>query len=137
MSQVSALGEAHSEHRVAGIQKRKINCKICLRARMGLHIDVFRAKKFFCSVSGDILHNINALTAAVISFSGIALGIFIRQNRTHCLQNGFRNDILGCDKFNVVTLPVKFLLHCLSDLGVVIAKIINIFHLYTLLRSYF
>ena len=47
---------------------------------MRLHIRMLCAEKRFGSFTCQILNDINILTAAVIPFSGVSLGIFIGQH---------------------------------------------------------
>ena len=52
VGKMSALGKVHAHYRVAGIQQRKENRKICVGAAVRLNIGVFGTEKLLGAVSG-------------------------------------------------------------------------------------
>ena len=77
MGQVTTLGQVHAQHRVSGLKQGKIHRQVRLGARVRLHVGMLRSKELAGPVPGDVLHNVHALTSAVIPLGRIALGIFI------------------------------------------------------------
>ena len=67
---------------------------------------------------GQILNDINILTAAVIPFSGVSLGIFIGQVRTHRGQNSVADKILGCNQFKMFALARQLFTHRAAKLRI-------------------
>ena len=77
MRQMAAVRKVHAENSVSGIQKRKVNRGVGLRAGVRLHIGMLGAKQLFSALDGNIFNNVNAFAAAVIAFSRVALGVFV------------------------------------------------------------
>ena len=76
------------------------------------------AEKRFGSFTCQILNDINILTAAVIPFSGVSLGIFIGQVRTHRGQNSVADKILGCNQFKMFALARQLFTHRAAKLRI-------------------
>ena len=87
---------------------------------MGLHAGVLRAEQLFGALDGDVLHHIDALTAAVIAFAREAFGIFVGQDGAHRHHDGLGDDVLGSDQLDVAFLTGIFRLDCLADLGIML-----------------
>ena len=115
---MTALGEIHAEHRVAGLQQRKVYGKIRLRTGMRLHIGMLRTEELAGAVTRNVFHNVDILAAAVIAMCRIALRVFVCQNCTHRRQNRRRNDVFGSDQLEIAALALELKLHGLADLGI-------------------
>ena len=120
VGKVSAAGKAHAENGIAYINKGVINSLVCLCAGMRLNVGMIGAKQLAGTAAGDILNDIYILAAAVITLSGITLGVFVGEDRTHCSQYCGRNDIFACDKLDVAALAKKLQLHCIGNLAVIL-----------------
>src|SRR6185437_7009921 len=59
-------------------------------------------------LDGQFLGDVDELAAAVIAFTGQALGVFVGENRALSFQNGARNDVLRGNQFDLVALPSEF-----------------------------
>ena len=80
MGQMTAVRQAHAQNRIPRIQQSKIHCGIRLCAGMCLYIGKLCIEQLLCPLNGNILNNIHALAAAVVTLAGVALCILIGQN---------------------------------------------------------
>ena len=106
----------------AALQKRGVDLQICLRAGVWLHIGIGRAEQLFRAFNRNRFQYIYIITAAVISLTGVTLGVFIRQNRTHGCNDGGRGDVLRRDQLDVAPLAVVLCLNRRPYLGVLSGK---------------
>ena len=60
---------------------------------MWLHVDILGAEEAFETFAGELFDLVNHLAAAVIAVSGITLGIFVGEARTHGFHH-FRANIV-------------------------------------------
>ena len=118
MGKVTALGECHTHNSVTGLEHGKIYGSIGLCTRMGLYVGKFRSKEFTRSFDCDTFDNVNILTAAVISFSGIALGIFVGHDGTHGFHHLVTYEILRGNEFNAFGLTFSLLLDEVENLSI-------------------
>ncbi len=116
--QVAAVTEIHTEYGIARLQKSKVDSDVCLRAGVRLNIGVLGSEELLCPVYGELLDDINILAAAVVSRTGIALGVFIGQVASHGLHNGAAGEVFGRYQLDVVALTLQLLFHCAVQLGV-------------------
>ena len=84
MSKMSAVSKVHTHHGVSCLEKGYVHCGISLSAAVRLDVCVFRAEKTAGTLTCDILCDIDALTAAVVSLSRVAFGILVGKRSTHC-----------------------------------------------------
>ena len=123
--QMAAAGKIHAHERIARLQKRGVDLQICLRAGVWLHIGIGRAEQLFRAFNRNRFQYIYIITAAVISLTGVTLGVFIRQNRTHGCNDGGRGDVLRRDQLNVLLLALKFVFNAGRDLGILRLQIVH------------
>ena len=95
---------------------------------MRLNVGVFRSEKFFCAVSCEIFDFVHEFATAVITLAGVAFGVFVCRNPARRKQNGFAYDIFGRDKFDSVSLAVKFSFRGGCDIRIVIFKFFEKVH---------
>ena len=84
VSQVTAIGQTHSHHGIARIQKSEKNSFVGLSAGVRLdidgHLNACRlAKELLGAFNGNTLHLVNILAAAIIALSRITFGVLVRQ----------------------------------------------------------
>ena len=106
VGQVAAVGQVHAEHGVTHITQSLIHRVVGVGAAVGLYVGVVGAKELTGTLTGDVLHHVHALAAAVIPLAGIAFGIFIGEHRGSRRQYRLTDKVLRGDKFNVPALPV-------------------------------
>ncbi len=85
---------------------------------MRLDVGVFRAEEFLGAIDGELLDFVRVFAAAVVALSGIALGVFIREDRTHGFEDRFGDEILRRDKFQTGGLALGFVAEEAGDLRV-------------------
>jgi hypothetical protein len=66
--------------------------------------------------------HIDELAAAIIAPAGIALGVFVGQNRALRFEHRFRDDIFRCDQLDFMSLAAEFQLDRLGDFGIGIGE---------------
>ena len=108
MGQVAAVGEAHAQNGVAGLQYGSVNRLVGLRTGMRLNIGVFGAEQFFHAVDGKLLCNIDVFAAAVIAFAGVAFSVFVGQLRPLCFHHGATDIVFRSNQLDVVLLALVF-----------------------------
>ncbi len=115
VGEMATASEIHTQERIARLHQREEYRLIGLGARMGLHVGISRAEQLAGAFNGDLLSNIDKLAAAVITATGVAFGILIRQHRTLGFQDGTGNDVFRRDQFDLIALAVQLLLNRLVD----------------------
>ena len=115
---VSAVVQIHSHKSVSRLHYRKKYCHISLRAGMRLNIHIFTSEKLFRPVSCQIFNNVNALAAAVISFSRISFCIFIRQRASHSSHDRFADPVFRRNQLNMRVLTLLLGFDCLRNFRV-------------------
>jgi hypothetical protein len=116
---MTTMSKIKAHESIARFQTCKKYSSIGLCSTMGLNIGKFGTKKFFSSVYCYLLSLINNLTTTVITFTRVTFGVFIGQNRTHCLKNFFANKVFGGNQFNSMHLTIFFLFDKIENLGIV------------------
>ena len=107
VGQVAAMRQVKPQDGVARLQHRAVSRLIGLRARVRLDVRVFRAKELFGPVARQIFDNVGELATAVITASGIALGIFVSKDTTGRLQHCLGGEVLAGDHLQVALLPFE------------------------------
>ena len=122
VGQVTTRGKRHAKNGIAGLQQRQEHGLVRLRAGMRLHINECGTKQLFCAFDRKRLDNIGIFTTAIIAATGIALGIFVRQNRSLCLQHRCADDVFRGDHLDLVLLTDKLVTDCSGKIRVGIGK---------------
>ena len=111
MGEVAAVGQAHAHHRVARLEQREVHGCVCLRAGMGLDVGMLGAKELLGALAGHFFDLVYKLAAAVVTLSGISLGILVGQVRTHRLHDGGTDKVFRSNQLDVGLLALQFALH--------------------------
>ena len=117
--------QIHAHKGISRLHHRKKYRHICLCAGMGLYIDIFTAKELLRAVSGQILHHVHALAAAVIPLSRIAFRILVCQRAAHSRHNRPAHPVLGSDQLNMGILSVLLVNNRLRDFRIYISYLIQ------------
>jgi len=104
--QVPARGKRHPEDGIARRQQRQEHGLVCLRPGMRLDIGERAFKKPLGTIDRQRFNVVDKLAPAVIAAPGIALGVFVGQNRTLSLQHRPRDDVLAGDQFDLPLLAI-------------------------------
>ena len=118
VGQMTAVGEVHAEHFVAGLEDAEINGGIRLRAGMRLHVGEFGSEKLARTVDGELLDLIDLFAAAIPAFTGVTFGVFVRQAATLRGHDGAAGEIFARDELDVVLLTMLLTLDDVGDGGV-------------------
>ena len=111
VSEVAAVREIEAENGVAGLQNGRVGRGIGLRAGVRLHIDVLAAEELARAIAGKILDDVGVFAAAVITAAGIALGIFVGEDRAGGFEHGFRDEVFAGDHLQPLVLAEGFLVN--------------------------
>jgi hypothetical protein len=84
-------------------------------AGMGLDVGVVGAEQRLGATDRERLGDVDELTTAVIAPAGIALGIFVRQDRPRGLEHGLTHEILRRDQLEALVLAVQLVPHDFRD----------------------
>ncbi len=74
---MTAVGQTHTHDGIARFDKSKICRHVGLSAGVRLDIGVLRPEQLFSPLNGNGFYRIHIVTAAVITFAGITLSIFV------------------------------------------------------------
>ena len=105
------MGEIHSQNGVARLECREIDGHVGLRTGVRLDVNVIGAEELLRPFDGEFFGYINEFAAAVISFVGISLGIFVRHDGTLCFEHRFADKIFRRDKLQFSRLSSRFILY--------------------------
>ncbi len=107
VGQMAAVGQVHRQDRIAGFENGEVHRHIGLRTRMRLDVYVVAVKEFLRTVPGQVFRFVDDVAAAVVPVCGIALRVFVREDRSRGGQNGRRDEILGSDEFDSLLLSLS------------------------------
>src|SRR3954451_16847433 len=79
MREMAAVSEIEAKHSVARFKRRKVDCCVRLGAAVRLDVGELCPEKLFGGVDRELLDDIDKRAPAVVSFSGLAFGVLVRQ----------------------------------------------------------
>ncbi|MCY1434441.1 hypothetical protein D9M71_505020 [compost metagenome] len=99
VGQVAAMGQAHAQQGVTGLQQREIDRSVGLGTGVRLDIGVTCTEQLLGAVDGQLLDHIDVLATAVVALARVAFGVLVGQLGAlglHHLRAGvvFRGDQL-------------------------------------------
>ena len=106
VGQVTAMGEVHAEHGIAGLQRAEVDGHVGLGAGMGLDVGVLRSEEPLGALDGQVLGQVHEFAAAVVALAGIAFGVLVGQHAAHGLAHGRGGEVFGGDEFQAAHLAV-------------------------------
>ena len=80
--EMSAVGKVHPHDGVSRFQHREVDRHVGLASGVRLDVDMFGAEQLFRALDGETFDDVHELAAAVVTPSGIAFGILVREDRT-------------------------------------------------------
>src|SRR3989338_9646496 len=107
---MAAHRQVHAHDLVADIKHAKIHCLVCGRACVWLDVCMLCFEQPFCPFYRNIFYLVDKLVAAVVSFSWIALCIFIGERGSHGLKHCNRCMVLRRDHAKAALLTGYLLL---------------------------
>ncbi len=116
--EMTAMGEVHAEHGVAGIHDGEVHRHVGLCARVRLHVGVVGAEQRLGARNGQRLGDVHELAAAVVALAGVALGVLVGQHRARRLENRAAHEVLRRDQLEPFVLPLLLVANGLRNFRV-------------------
>ncbi len=107
LARVASVAEVPAEHRVAGLQERPQDRRICARPRVGLHVGVAGTEKRHGALDRERLDGVDPLAGVVVAGAWVAVGVLGRQDRALRLEHGAGRHALGRDQVEGHALAVQ------------------------------
>jgi len=108
VGEVAAVGQVHGDDGITGLQCREIDGHVGAGAGVWLDIGRLGAEQLAGPLDGEQLNLVHRLAAAVVSFAGITLGVFVGENATLGGEDGGRGVVLAGDHLEAGLLPLAF-----------------------------
>ncbi len=83
VSEVTTSWQRHGKNSIAGLAPSEVGGFVGVGTRMRLNVGVVGLEQLFCTVDSDLLDLVDVLVAAVVAFAGVALTVFISEDRAH------------------------------------------------------
>ena len=115
---VTAVREIQSQHGIARLNHRSVRRHVGGRAGVRLHVGMLGAEELFGAIARQILHHVGELASAVVTLTGISLGILVGEDRAHRLQHGLAHEILRGDQLQPFMLPPLFVFDGFGNLRI-------------------
>ena len=87
VGEVAAMAEIHPHDAVARLQEREVPGHVGLRPGVRLHVGVVGPEQRLRPVTREVLCDVDDLTTAVVPASGESLGVLVREDGAHGLQD--------------------------------------------------
>src|SRR5208282_673744 len=116
MREVSTMRQIQTKDHVAGLQYRGVGGLIRLRSRVGLHVDVLRAKEFLRPLARQIFHHVDKLASPVIALAGITFRILVGKYGSGRLQHSLADKVLRSDQLQTFMLTASFVVNSIRNL---------------------
>ena len=118
VGEVAARRQRHAERGVAGPEEGEEDGLVGLGATVGLDVGEGAVEQLAGAVDGELLGDVDFRAAAVVAATGIALGIFVGQNRALGFEDCGGDDVLAGDELDAVLLAGEFAGQGRGELGV-------------------
>ena len=105
VGEMATVGEIHRQNLVAHFQHRKIDCHVCLRAAVWLHVYVLGAEQSLGSIDRKGFDGIDIFTASVPALAGITLGVFVGQHAPLRFHHRAAGEVFRRDQLDIFALP--------------------------------
>ena len=118
VSEVAAVRQAHPHDLIARLQQRIVGGEVGRRAGIRLYVGVLYAEEGLRPVLHQRLELVDVELAFVVALAGIALRVFVREDRAAGFQDGLRHVVLGRDQADRILLVSLFFSDQSEDLGI-------------------
>ncbi|GMA91303.1 hypothetical protein GCM10025869_18320 [Homoserinibacter gongjuensis] len=116
--EVPAVRELEAQDAVAGLRDGRQHGGVGGGTGMRLHVGVGGAEELLGTLDGEGLDHVDELASAVVTATGVALGVLVGEHRALSLEHGPRHEVLGGDHLERRALATEFGLQRGGDLGV-------------------
>ena len=110
--------ETETHEGVAGLQQRKKDGLVRLRAGMRLNIGEIAMEKRLCAFDCQLFGDVHELASAIVPAARIAFCIFVGENRALGFQHGSGDDVLRRDQLDFVLLAAALVVDGARDVGI-------------------
>ena len=104
VAEMPSVREVHRQNFVPRFNGCEIDSHVRLCAAVRLHVYMLAAEEPLRAINGQLLSNIDILTAAVPALSWITFGIFVRENTALRFHYRTAGEIFGGNQFDVFPL---------------------------------
>ncbi|MNM49766.1 hypothetical protein D3C81_607770 [compost metagenome] len=111
VGQVPAVGQAHAQNGVAGLQQGQVHGAVGRGAGVWLDVGVIGAEQLLGAVDGQLLDFIHMLATAVVALARVAFGVFVGQAAALGLHDALAGVVLRGDQLDVIFLALFFGIH--------------------------
>ena len=123
VGQVAAVGQAHAQHGVAGVEQGHVHGAVGLAAGVRLDVGVVGAEQLLGAVDGQLLDHVDVLAATVVALARVALGVLVGQHAALGFHHRRAGVVFRGDQLDVLFLALSFLLHRGKEFGVKTSEI--------------
>ena len=124
VSQVAAVGQAHAEDSVAGIEQRQVHGAVGRGTGVRLNVGVIGAEQRLGAVDGQLLDLVDILAATVITLARITFGVLVGQAAALRFHHPLAAVVFRGDQLDVLFLTAFFLIDRREQLVVVTLNLI-------------
>ena len=121
VGQVTAVVKAHGKDGISGLAQRGVDSLVGTAAGVGLNVGGFGSEKLLDAFDGNGFDFINVDAAVVVTFAGIAFGVFVGENRALGGADGAAGKVFAGDQFDAVILSGGFPVDHGSQFGIGVA----------------
>ena len=118
------MGQGQAHDLVTRVDQGSKHRSIGLRAGVRLHVSELGTKQGLGAVTGQVLHHVDVLAAAIVAAAWVALGVLVGQHGALRLQHGARNEVLRGDHLEGAALAGDLARDGVEDLGVKLAHLL-------------
>jgi hypothetical protein len=116
--EVSAVREIHRKNFLARFDQGGVRSLVGLTPGMRLNVDVIRTEELLRPLDGEHFYFIDLLAATVVSLAGVALGVFVREDRALSRQNPRRCEVLAGYELDGGSLALQLAIKSALDFGI-------------------
>ncbi|MNF91970.1 hypothetical protein D3C84_745950 [compost metagenome] len=111
MGQVTAVGQAHAEDGVAGLQQGQVHGAVGRGTGVRLDVGVIGAEQLLGALDGQRLNLVDVLAATVVALARITFGVFVGQAAALRFHHALAGVVLRRDQLDVIFLTLLLGIH--------------------------
>ncbi|MNQ94298.1 hypothetical protein D3C85_1098080 [compost metagenome] len=108
VGQVAAVGQAHAEDGIAGIDQRQVHGRVGRGTGVRLDVGVVGAEQLLGPIYCKLLDHVDMLATAVVALARIAFGVLVGQAAALGLHDPFACVVFRGDQLDVIFLALLF-----------------------------
>src|SRR5580704_11145176 len=119
---MASMGEVEAEDGVSGLEDGHVGGGVGLRAGVRLHVGMFSPEDLLRSVASEVLDDVGEFASAVVAATGVALGVFVGEDRTGGFKNSLADEVFRGDYLQPLVLAEDFVFDGGGDFGISLGK---------------